>query len=542
MYNVFMTFVKKHLTTILITTAILIGLFIRLYKIDFGLPLIFIADETDIYDEVIKFSLNYKFILRDGSINDFAPPTYVYGMFPTYFLTLCTMILNKTASIFNFHINYDFYHIYLRIITALFSFSIPIFSYLIYKDFFEKGKGALTAFLLVLFNWKLLVYSRYLNQDIYLTSLVMVSLFLFLKYLKSGTTRNKSVFLILSSIALGFATGTKITALITVPIIVTLIFMKKNIKDVLLFILGVILSFSISNPFSIINFQSFISRVISMKTREAGAVFSSVNLNPFKYFVGLSNILTLPIFIVGLTTVLVLSIIFLKSSKSKRMGTYELSHIFLMGNVLIYILFFSLNKRLVERWVLPITPILIIYATYGVYSIDKFINSKNRQNIIRFSLLFIFSIFYTFYLITFFKQLNIGDTRLSAYNWTTELLDKPKNSNLKILVYTNKGRDPFVNINNCDVQMFRVYESENTINFKPKDPKDYDIIITYSDMENNYKNSYVSEKYPDYQELWLKFENEINNPNNFLLLKSYKTTRLDLMGLSNIYIYQNVSR
>jgi len=537
-----MSFVKKHLKTLIITIAISTGLFIRLYKIDFGLPQIFIADETDIYDEVINFSLNYKFILRDGSINDFEPPTYVYGMFPTYFLTLCTMILNKTASIFNFHINYDFYHIYLRIITALFSFSIPIFSYLIYKDFFEKSKGALTAFLLVLFNWKLLVYSRYLNQDIYLTSLVMVSLFLFLKYLKSGTTRNKSVFLILSSIALGFATGTKITALITVPIIVTLIFMKKNIKDVLLFILGVILSFSISNPFSIINFQSFISRVISMKTREAGAVFSSVNLNPFKYFVGLSNILTLPIFIVGLTTVLVLSIIFLKNTKSKRMGTYELSHIFLMGNVLIYILFFSLNKRLVERWVLPITPILIIYATYGVYSIDKFINSKNRQNIIRFSLLFIFSIFYTFYLITFFKQLNIGDTRLSAYNWTTELLEKPKNSNLKILVYTNKGRDPFVNINNCDVQMFRVYESENTINFKPKDPKDYDIIITYSDMENNYKNSYVSEKYPDYQELWLKFENEINNPNNFLLLKSYKTTRLDLMGLSNIYIYQNVSR
>ena len=57
-YNNFMGFVKKHLTTILITTAMLLGLFIRIYKIDFGLPLIFIADETDIYDEVIKFSLN----------------------------------------------------------------------------------------------------------------------------------------------------------------------------------------------------------------------------------------------------------------------------------------------------------------------------------------------------------------------------------------------------------------------------------------------------------------------------------------------------
>lgn len=542
MYNVFMSFVKKHLKTLIITIAISTGLFIRLYKIDFGLPLIFIADETDIYDEVIKFSLNYKFILRDGSINDFAPPTYVYGMFPTYFLTLCTMILNKTASIFNFNINFDFYHVYLRIITALFSLSIPIFSYFIYKEISEKGRGSFIAFLLVLYNWKLLVYSRYLNQDIYLTSLVTISLFFFIKYLKSNTTRSKSLFLVLSSIAFGLATGTKITALITLPIIVGLIFIRKNIKDVLLFIFGVILSFSISNPFSIINFQSFISRVISMKTREAGAVFSSVNLNPFKYFIGLSNILTLPIFIVGLITILVLSVSFYKSIKSKNIQKYDLSHIFLIGNVFLYMLFFSLNKRLVERWVLPITPILIIYATYGIYSITTFFNSKNKQNIIRFLLLFIFFIFYTIYLITFIKQLNIGDTRLSAYNWTSELLDKPQNRDLKVFVYTNKGRDPFANIKNCDVQMFRVYESEDTINFKPKDPKYYDIIITYSDMENNYKNSYVSEKYPDYTNSWINFENEINNPNNFLLLKSYKTTRLDLMGLSNIYIYQNVSR
>lgn len=277
-----------------------------------------------------------------------------------------------------------------------------------------------------------------------------------------------------------------------------------------------------------------------MKTREAGAVFSSVNLNPFKYFIGLSNILTLPIFIVGLITILVLSVSFYKSIKSKNIQKYDLSHIFLIGNVFLYMLFFSLNKRLVERWVLPITPILIIYATYGIYSITTFFNSKNKQNIIRFLLLFIFFIFYTIYLITFIKQLNIGDTRLSAYNWTSELLGKPQNRDLKILVYTNKGRDPFVNIKNCDVQMFRVYESEDTINFKPKDPKYYDIIITYSGMENNYKNSYVSKKYPDYKSSWINFEKEISNTDNFMVLKRFETTRLDLMGLSNVYVYQKI--
>ena len=535
-----MNFVKKHLGTLIVTLAILLGIFVRLYKIDFGLPLIFIADETDIYDEVIKFSLNYKFILRNGSINDFAPPSYVYGMFPTYFLTICTMILNKTASLFSFHIDLKFYHIFLRIITALFSLTIPIFSYLIYKEIFQKSRGSLIAFLLVLFNWKLIVHSRYLNQDIYLASLITISLFLFLKYLKSDKTRAKTMFLILSSIALGFATGTKITALISAPIVIGLIFMRKKIKDALLFILGIILSFSISNPFSIINIQSFISRVISMKTREAGAVFSSVNLNPLKYFYGLGNILTLPVFIVGAITAVFLSVIFLKNIKLKKVETDELPHILLIGNIFMYIFFFSLNKRLVERWVLPIEPIFIIYATYGIFSIEKLFNSKIKQNILKISSLFIFSIFYAFYLITFFKQLNIGDTRLSAYTWTNNFLNESQNKDLKILVYTNKGRDPFSNIKNCDVQMFHVYESRDAETFEPKNPKDYEIVITYSGMENNYKNSYVSEKYPDYQKLWLKFEKELGDQNNFVLLKSFETTKLNLIGLSDIYIYQNV--
>ncbi len=541
MYNIFMSFIRKNLTAILIITATLLGLFIRIYKIDIGLPHIFIADETDIYDEVIKFSLNYKFILRDGGINDFAPPSYVYGMFPTYFLTMCTMILNKTASLFNFHINLNFYHTYLRLITVLFSLSIPIFSFLIYKEIFKKSKGSLIALFLVLFNWKLIVHSRYLNQDIYLTSLTITSLFLFINYLKSDESKVRTNYLILSSIALGFATGTKITALLAAPILIGVIMMRRKIKEVLLFMIGVILSFSISNPFSIINFQSFVSRVISMKTREAGAVFSSVNLNPLKYFYGLSNILTLPVYIMGLITITFLSISFLKNTKSNKLEANQVTHIILIGNIFIYILFFSLNKRLVERWVLPITPIFIIYSTYGFYYLEKIIAVKQKQNILRISFLLISFLFYAFYILTLIKQLNIGDTRLSAYNWTSDYLSKPPNKDIKILVYTNKGRDPFSNIKNCEVEMFKVYESGDAENFKPKNPKDYDIVITYSDMENNYKNSYVSKKYPDYTTSWTNFEKEIKNPENFLILNSFKTTKLDLMGLSNINIYQKVS-
>ena len=279
-----------------------------------------------------------------------------------------------------------------------------------------------------------------------------------------------------------------------------------------------------------------------MKTIEAGAVFSSVNLNPLKYFHGLSNILTLPIFIVGLITVFVISIQLFKNIKSKKLEAGETKHIFLIGNIFIYILFFSLNKRLVERWVLPIAPILIIYSTYGVNSLERLISTKYKPKALKVSLLLLFFISYTFYLMTFFKQLNIGDTRSLAYRWTNDFLKESKNKELKILVYTNKGRDPFSNIKNCDIQMFHVYESRDAENFKPKNPKDYDIVVTYSGMENNYKNSYVSKKYPDYTTSWVNFEKEINNTTNFIVLKSFETTTLDLMGLSDIYVYQKVSK
>ncbi|MBW6441773.1 hypothetical protein K0B04_02585 [Patescibacteria group bacterium] len=81
-----MKFIKKHLATITIILIIFLGLFIRLYKIDYGLPLSFLNDELDIYYDVIKFSLNYKFIIPKEGLIGFAPQSYVYGMFTECFL------------------------------------------------------------------------------------------------------------------------------------------------------------------------------------------------------------------------------------------------------------------------------------------------------------------------------------------------------------------------------------------------------------------------------------------------------------------------
>jgi len=136
----------------------------------------------------------------------------------------------------------------------------------------------------------------------------------------------------------------------------------------------------------------------------------------------------------------------------------------------------------------------------------------------------------------------MGDTRVLAYEWTKNYLKQPKNSKIKLLVYTNKGRDPFTRIGKSDVKLFEVYESKDAEKFFPADPKNYDIIVIYSGMEKNYKNSYVRENYPQYSDAWIDFEVELENSEQFRLIKSFETTETNLLGLSNIYIYEKVNK
>jgi hypothetical protein len=277
-----------------------------------------------------------------------------------------------------------------------------------------------------------------------------------------------------------------------------------------------------------------------MKTREAGVVFSSVDQNPLKYISGLSNVLTPPILIISLISMVVILLEKIQDFKSIKTGPENLTHLLLIGNFFTYLIFFSLNKRLVERWMLPIIPVLCIYATYGIQEIGNLVKNQKIQKIFKISLIGIFLISYFCNALILFKQIKLGDTRLKAYEWTKDHLRQPENTNLKILVYTNKGRDPFSRIDNCDVKMFEVYESKEAEKFFPVDPKEYNMVITYSGMERNYNNPYVAKKYPEYNDDWISFQKELDNSEYFKLMKSFETTKINLVGLSDIFVYEKL--
>lgn len=537
--------VKRYLLSAAVISIILLGLFLRLNKIDFGIPYSFLYDETDIYDNVIKYAFNYKFIIANDDLKEFSPPSYVYGMFPTYFLTICVIILNKLISIFKFTIDFNYYLVFMRIVTSLFSLLGVIFTALLAKRLNKNIKVFLITLALAALNWKLAAHSHYLNQDTYLMVLFVSSYYFLISFMDGNKENENSIKSVkyyiplgVSSLLLGLATGTKITALIVVPIIFLVLFLKKDLKSILLYIFGIFIGFALSNPFSIINFSSFLSRLILMKSVEAGVVFTSVNTNPFKYILYLFHLLTPLVFILSVVGMCEAVKNIIRKVKDKNLNDACYSHIILIGSAVIYILFFSLTPRLTDRWLLPIIPILLIYSTFGFMLSE---NILEKRRVLKIALLVITALIYFYYSFTLINQLNIGKPRVNAYLWVKEYFSSSENENKKILMYTNKGdRDPFAKIKNIEMHMLMVYESRGALGFYPKNPMNYDFIILHSSFENNFKNRYVMNKYPDYYNTWMGFYNTVNDPSRFQVLRRFKTTKLDLIGVPEIYIYKRV--
>ena len=275
-----------------------------------------------------------------------------------------------------------------------------------------------------------------------------------------------------------------------------------------------------------------------MRSVEAVIVFGDINKNPLRYPISFFKLLTPMVFLLsiyGLFRILKKQV---NEIKNKKIGPDLEIHSTLIFTVFIYIVFYSLTPRLIERWMVPIIPILIIYASKAF--VDIYEEYNNRKMLIYFiSILTLFStMFFTFSLV---RQLNAGKPRVNAYIWFSNYLNENNRREKSVLMYTNKGyRDPFSRLDNCDLNSFNVYESRGAQNVYPKDPLQYDYVILYSTMEKNYENNYVKSKYPKYYEAWSNFTKTVKKPENFKLIGEFKTTKPDLIVIPNISIYENL--
>ena len=198
--------------------------------------------------------------------------------------------------------------------------------------------------------------------------------------------------------------------------------------------------------------------------------------------------------------------------------------------VLIYLVFYSLQARRVDRWLLPILPVVILFSSYGVSRLREYLSKPMMRGLL--VVVLSYTLFFSGLLVFQFQK----DTpKSAAYTWMQENLDPAANK----LVYTEEGLDPVNKLPGARVIRYNVYESENAQYFLPENPEGYHYVILSSRPMSNFKRKEVSSKYPFYAERWEAFENTVTDSENFKLLKSFTLPKPNLIPLSDVFIYEN---
>jgi hypothetical protein len=498
------------------------ALVLRLYFINFGLPHSFYADEPEFTEPAINYTFQLRSIIANNDWYKLIPISYVYGTLPVYMLTFALMVFSKIANVLHFTLDKTAIFIFFRILMVTVSLGILGATAILHKKFAKNVQQKVTGQTLVIlsaliaFNYKFIVHAHYVNADAILTLIVIVS-FIAAWYYNNNPT---NVTLIIMGMLFGLAVGTKITALISVPFFVFLIIKKRDLYGLPSFFLSSIIAFIITNPFSLVFFTDFAFRIYTMLTKEAGMVFDSVDYSPFKYLLALNNMVTLPILLLSIYAMYVR----MKNTEDK------IFDIFLIGNFAIYLLFFSVQSRRVDRWLLPVLPVVLIYASIGI---QDFLAKFDKKLVKSLALIVIFGV-YLYFPILLLTQFKRWTPKSEAYLWADANLPELATK----LVYTEEGLDPMNKLGAVKVKQFNVYATEGAHLEFPEDPLKYDYVILSSRPMENFRKDEVIKAYPTYAKAWADFENAVENEKNFTLIKDFTNTKPNLIPLSDVYIYK----
>ncbi len=509
---------SKYRNQILAGIILVVALFFRLWHLEFGLPHSFYADEPEIAEIAIKYTYELRDVLQNNNWYKLVPISYVYGAFPSMILTVVTITFSKTMGLLHVAFDKTTLYILMRFVMVLFSISIVfIMAFLAWKKTHNKVMALITAILIAL-NWKLIVHSHYVNADIIVTTLLCASFLTAFLYYKKELHKD-TLYTVLTGLLYGFAVGTKITVLITFPLYLFLFIKKKDYRSIFAFIFLVFGAFAISNPFSIIYAHDFVFRIYEMFFKEAGMVFDSVDYSPLKYVVALATMCTASLLLVAFPGIF-------NKLNFKRDKTFDW---FLVLHIVIYLAFYSIQSRRVDRWLLPIVPIVLMYSAISFYSIKQLLQKQ-----LFYIFIFFIGVAYLIPTATLLLQFQRNTPKSAAYLWMKENTDLLKRK----LVYTEEGLDPMGKLGGARVERINVYSGENAQYCMPQPLDLYDYVILSSRPMEHYKNPIIKAKYPFYYDAWFSFENTVKSSGKFTLIKTFPTTTPNLIPLSSVTIWE----
>lgn len=364
-----------------------LALIFRLVGINFGLPFLYNVDEAQIIPSAVRFG--------SGDLNPHSftyPPFLGYLLFILYiFYFLIGHLVGVFPSLVDFEFQYftdptPFYLIG-RVTVAIMGTLSVIVIYLLGKKAYNRTTGIIAA-LFLMFSPLFLVYSRVVLIDVPMTLFIILSIYFSYEISQNATTKNY----LLAGIFGGLAIATKYNAcLIVIPIFVVHLInlmppkqvSKVRLKPLLLCYLVLIATFFFGNPYSLVDFQTFVRdlKFDSLVVSSPGnpflgmleylkAIFFPPKIVQFGYYLGLFAIAG------------VIYALYRKTKTDILLLSYPLIHLFWVSYIT--------AKLIQPRYVMPIIPIFFVFgARFMVEVINKIPGSLIVKNGIAYALAFI---------------------------------------------------------------------------------------------------------------------------------------------------------
>jgi len=262
---------KPHL--LYLVTIIVIGSFLRFYGINWDQGHHLHPDERAIvmFTTPLNFPNSIQQFMSESS--PWNPHFFAYGNFPLYLLKATASLL---ANFDPLYLSYEKINLVGRAISATADIGILILLYLLTKKLFNQTIGLVAAFFYAISVFPIQT-AHFYAVDTLLTFFVTLTLYQLVRFYEKSSIKNS----MLLGVFFGFSLATKISA---IPLIIAIIaaiaadflllfikqphkprvwfphvprFLKRLIFDGITIAIATVITFSILQPYAIIDFQEF---------------------------------------------------------------------------------------------------------------------------------------------------------------------------------------------------------------------------------------------------------------------------------------------
>lgn len=411
---------NRRTLRIILLLVLALSCFLNLYGIRWGLPALWYPDESETIESiVIPMARNL-----DPNPHIFNKPSLYY-----YFLEISLLPYFLYLRIFSIPIeSYTNFvgtvTLISRFVTALTGVLGVFIMYLLGKNLCNEKTG-LFASLLLTINLGYSSYSHFAYMEVPMLVLILGTLFLCFRYLDN----QKVSFLYWASFIGGFAVSTKFNAglLVGAAIIIchfvrmrSQIRTEHSVRDIfmvffsreLFFSLAlVIVGFLIFTPFAVLDYKTFCAYILKQIFITKGYKVFEESFTWAKNFVRLKNGFGSPLFVLMVFAFLYGLIRFIKQPSGKEAIVFSIP--------ILYYAYIGTWRVAAFRYVLPMTPFLILSAGLFLFHVRKWRNLLRRITFVVLGIIVVYSFLFTFRGVRCFSN----DTRELATQWMEEHVD-----------------------------------------------------------------------------------------------------------------------